>query len=73
MPKKLRAALAESLQLNLGGLNEKPPKSCTKPWPATVRQLARKLARLTARAVFEPINRIKNDKLKIFNVLIYKV
>ncbi|WP_210521177.1 hypothetical protein [Hymenobacter terricola] len=47
--KQLRDALAESLQLNLGGLNEKHTKKLQKAVARTAKQLARKFAKLTAK------------------------
>ena len=47
--KQLRIALAESLQLNLSGLNERHTKKLQKAVARTAKQLARKFARLTAK------------------------
>lgn len=45
----LRTALTESLQLNLSGLNQKHTKKLQKTVARTVKQLARKFAKLTAK------------------------
>lgn len=47
--KQLRTALTESLQLNLSGLNEKHTKKLQKTVARTVKQLARKFAKLTTK------------------------
>jgi hypothetical protein len=47
--KQLRTALAESLQLNLSGLNEKHTKKLQKTVARAAKQLARKFAKFTAK------------------------
>ena len=46
---QLRAALTESLHLNLSGLNEQHTKKLEKTVARAVKQLARKFAKLTAK------------------------
>ena len=53
--RQLQAALTESLQLNLNGLNEKHTKKLRKTVARTVKQLARKFSKLTAKE-------LKNNK-----------
>ena len=57
--RQLQAALTESLQLNLNGLNEKHTKKLRKTVARTVKQLARKFSKLTAKE-------LKNNKTSVY-------
>lgn len=56
--RQLQAALTESLQFNLNGLNEKHTKKLRKTVARTVKQLARKFSKLTAKE-------LKNNKTSV--------
>lgn len=56
--RQLQTALTESLQLNLNGLNEKHTKKLRKTVARTVKQLARKFSKLTAKE-------LKNNKTSV--------